>query len=243
MYIKKTSSISDGKLSKIIEEYNHSSIKRLLIFIFSLTLVTLLIANYETIIAKDISRGVIRFHVRANSDSTIDQQLKLKVRDGVLKHLESAGISPTSMGESVEYLSANLHIINQVAQSIIYENGFDYNVTTSLEEEEFPEKSYGNVTLPEGRYRSLIIRIGNADGHNWWCVLYPPLCFVDVSTATMPSESQSKLKDSVTSNEFEHITSSNKGTTTDSNSSEYINDSPDIQYRFKFLTFLNYLFE
>lgn len=137
--------------------------------------------------------GIIRFHVIANSDSSEDQQLKLKVRDGVLENIHeemvketmmqddgSTPVATLSLEESREYLCSRTDEISKLAEKIIQNEGYDYSVKTELGMCWIPEKDYGDFTLPAGTYEALNITIGEGAGQNWWCVLFPPLCLIDM---------------------------------------------------------------
>ncbi len=135
---------------------------------------------------------IVRLHVIANSDSEEDQALKLKVRDAVLR--EAGALSdardPRSARDQIE---GALDDIAQAAKDCIAENHSDYAVDVQWGVFPFPVKSYGNVTLPKGDYRAVRVIIGSGQGKNWWCVMFPPLCFVDESKAQMPASSMDKL--------------------------------------------------
>lgn len=122
---------------------------------------------------------VVRFHVLANSDSEQDQELKLKVRDQVGGYISELLKDAGSREETMEILEAHIGDIERVAAQEIRCQGYSYDVTASLEQEDFPVKTYGRYHLPAGEYTSLQIRIGEAEGANWWCVAYPNMCFMD----------------------------------------------------------------
>ncbi len=121
-----------------------------------------------------IYTDMIRLHVIANSDTDEDQSLKLKVRDAVLTVVEK--MTPDNREEAEKNIADNKEEILEAAKEVIAENGYSYPVTMELGTEKYPEREYDGFTLPAGRYRSLRIIIGEGKGHNWWCVLYPPLC-------------------------------------------------------------------
>lgn len=124
---------------------------------------------------------IIRFHVIANSDTDEDQELKLKVRDEVIKFLTPLLDESSSIEESREILKENDKKVINIAKKVIKENRYNYSVKSELSRENFPEKIYGNIVLPQGEYEAYRILIGKASGQNWWCVMFPPLCFVDVT--------------------------------------------------------------
>ncbi len=117
---------------------------------------------------------MVRLHVIANSDSEEDQALKLKVRDAVLAEAEN--ISADNMEEACERIEAARDSLAKAAEKVIKEEGYGYRVEIELGEEKYPEREYEDFTLPAGKYTSLRVKIGEAEGKNWWCVLFPPLC-------------------------------------------------------------------
>lgn len=125
--------------------------------------------------------NTLRLHILANSDTEEDQALKLKVRDGVLLYLSQELNECTTKAEAEELIIKRSDAITQTARRIVEENGYGYAVTTVLTEEYYPERTYGELTLPAGRYSSVKISIGYAEGHNWWCVLFPQVC-TDMAT-------------------------------------------------------------
>lgn len=174
-------------------------------------------------IQQGISHKIIRFHVIANSDSDADQALKLKVKEAVVNYTAELLCNSKSISETEDLLSSHTNDIISIANNVISENDYDYPVTAEITDTYFPTKSYGSYTFPPGTYRAFQIKIGEAKGKNWWCVLYPPLCFIDISHGTVNPESEELLKETLTTDEFQAV------------SDEYT-----VKYRFKYLTFLNY---
>ncbi|PRR70805.1 stage II sporulation protein R [Clostridium thermopalmarium] len=155
---------------------------------------------------KTIANKLIRFHVIANSDTTEDQALKLKVRDEVLKYIAPKLKEAKNINDSREILKANDEIIKEIAKKVVKENGYTYTINTSLSHENFPVKSYGNVTLPEGNYEAYRIIIGNGEGHNWWCIMFPPLCFIDVTRGQIAyDETEKEMKSVLTEDEYKLV--------------------------------------
>ncbi|MCL2462243.1 MAG: stage II sporulation protein R, partial [Defluviitaleaceae bacterium] len=136
---------------------------------------------YSEGVQNGIAENVIRFHVLANSDTPDDQALKLKIRDAILDKLGPVLEASTSLDETKSYIQANLDEISAIGEAVAQENGYDYPVTAQLCVDYFPTKSYGDVTFPPGDYEALRVEIGAAQGHNWWCIMFPPLCYVDVT--------------------------------------------------------------
>ena len=128
--------------------------------------------------------NLIRFHVIANSDSTFDQSVKLAVRDGVIEKVNSILENAESKKEAQLLLREHSENIIQTANSILRQYHCDYKATAVLGPSLFPTKTYGDLTLPAGEYDAFRIILGEGKGKNWWCVLYPPLCFVDIKDDT-----------------------------------------------------------
>lgn len=179
--------------------------------------------NDISTIQQGISHKIIRFHVIANSDSDADQALKLKVKEAVVNYTAELLCNSKSISETEDLLSSHTSDIISIANNVISENDYDYPVTAEITDTYFPTKSYGSYTFPPGTYRAFQIKIGEAKGKNWWCVLYPPLCFIDISHGTVNPESEELLKETLTTDEFQAV------------SDEYT-----VKYRFKYMTFLNY---
>lgn len=125
----------------------------------------------------DTVRGkIMRLHVIANSDSTYDQTLKLKVRDRILSESESIFKKAGSLEEAEININEGLPKLRECAQKEIAKQGYNYTVSVKAEPSYFPTRTYENVTLPAGYYKSLKVIIGEGKGKNWWCVLFPPMC-------------------------------------------------------------------
>lgn len=163
---------------------------------------------YVTAVSSGISDSVFRLHVIANSDSDEDQALKLKVRDSLLEYMNSLCSSTSSKEEAMRIANEHIDDFTKIAQDVIVQNGYDYSVDVSVGSCDFPTKEYGDVSLPAGTYDALRVKIGSASGHNWWCVMFPPLCFVDVSSGIVPDESKEILHDTMSDEEYDLVTSS-----------------------------------
>ena len=129
----------------------------------------------------DLSDSVLRLHVLANSDSAADQALKMKVRDRILAEAEAILPGETSAEEAAKDLEANLYRLAAAGAEVVAAEGYDYPVSASLEESWFPTKEYEDFSLPAGTYHALRIVIGEGEGQNWWCVVFPPLCLGSVT--------------------------------------------------------------
>ena len=165
---------------------------------------------------RQISEKIIRFHVRANSDSDEDQALKLKVKDNVVAYLKDAMKASDSKTDSITYIKEHLDDITDIADATIKNEGYNYKATAYMTNEFFPTKVYGDVTIPCGNYDAFRIDIGSSGGQNWWCVLFPPLCFVEGSYGIATDESKMLLKNVLDEDEFNYISdASSKNVTFD----------------------------
>ncbi len=129
---------------------------------------------------RQLAGQVVRLHVLANSDSDEDQALKLEVRDAVLAETEPLLSGAADRGAAEQVIADHLSDINAAGQAVVDEAGYPYTVHTELTTCYFPTREYTDFSLPAGEYRALRVEIGKAEGHNWWCVVYPPLCTVGV---------------------------------------------------------------
>lgn len=158
--------------------------------------------GYSQMIQGGISAKVVRFHVLANSDSETDQALKLKVRDRVLQEYGDILSSCESKEETLAELEMVKEKICTTAQEEVVAQGYDYPVRVSIVREDFPFKKYDDLIFPAGVYDALRIEIGEAEGQNWWCVLYPQMCYVDASWGYSTEESHERLENTLTEEEF-----------------------------------------
>lgn len=157
---------------------------------------------------EDIAGKVLRFHVLANSDSREDQALKLAVRDAVGVEMAEvlAGAGDREACEKI--INANLNQIKATAERVVEEWGLDYEVEAALEEVDFPVKIYGDYTFPAGKYEALRVVIGEGEGHNWWCVMYPNMCFSGSVYEVVDEEAEEKLREVLDEEEYETVLSS-----------------------------------
>jgi len=164
--------------------------------------------GYSQSVQSGIAKQLIRFHVLANSDSAEDQALKLLVRDGILDTLKEPLGDCETISDTREAIIRNISNIKTRAEEIIKENGYSYPVSVTLARDVFPVKTYGDITLPPGEYEALRVVIGAGAGKNWWCVMFPPLCFVDVTQPKLPDSVKSELKNVLTEDEYGIVTKS-----------------------------------
>lgn len=154
---------------------------------------------------EEIAEKIIRFHVIANSDSSEDQQLKLKVRDAVGNFMrpELSGVS--DIAKSRRIVTENLSAIEKEAEKVIAEEGYTYTVSAELTRTDFPEKTYGQYTFPAGNYQALEVTIGEGNGQNWWCVMYPNLCFYGSTYEVIEEEAAKSLERVLSPKEYKSL--------------------------------------
>ena len=156
-------------------------------------------------ISKDYKDKLIRFHVIANSNTDEDQELKLKVRDEVIKYLQPKLQNSKSIKECEAIIKKEYSSLEEISKNIILKNGYNYSVKVGIQYSNFPTKQYSNIVLPAGEYKALKIIIGKGEGKNWWCVMFPPLCFVDESNGVIDKSTDDKLKEVLTDKEYKLI--------------------------------------
>ena len=167
-----------------------------------------------------IASKILRFHVLANSDSVEDQAVKEKVRDSVGIYLQPFLKESKNLEKTKEIVNEHMEDIVLIAEETLLEHGYDYSVTAHIVKTEFPVKSYGNYTFPEGEYEALQIVIGEGAGQNWWCVLYPNMCFRGSVFAVVEKEAEEALQEVLNSWEYAKVF-----------------DSGRVELRFRFLDF------
>ena len=196
----------------------NSKIKRFIIILLLLLIYCMICAfSYVNAVSNNIQNSVFRLHVIANSDSSEDQNLKYIVRDKVLEYINTISDSSSSKEDVIALANKNINEIQKIAENTIHENGYNYSVNLSIGNFAFPTKSYGDITFPSGFYDALKIEIGRAEGQNWWCVMFPPLCFVDVTSGIVPEESKENIKENLSEEEYKLLS----------------NTSDDISFKFK----------
>ncbi len=200
------------------------NLKKLTIII--ILLIAFFITNaysYAINVSNGLSNNIFRLHILANSDSEEDQALKLKVRDAILQYMETLNTANQDKQSVIELSKNHIEDFKTIAKKIIQENGYNYSVSAEIGNFYFPTKYYGNISLPAGDYDALKIEIGDAKGQNWWCSLFPPLCFVSVSSGVVEKEGEEYLKENLTEEEFEIISEA----------------SPEIEFKFKIVELIN----
>lgn len=210
-------------MKKILKFINFGFIKRFLIVLILFSFfIFISAASYVNAVSEDIAQSVFRLHVIANSDSKEDQDLKYKVRDKVLEYMNEISMDCSSKEEVILLAKEHKEEFKKIAEDVIKENGYDYTVNISIGNFDFPTKTYGDISLPAGEYDALRIEIGEAKGQNWWCVMFPPLCFVDVTSGVVPDESKEVMKENLNDEEYNLISDK---------------ESSDIQFKFSLIEF------
>ena len=159
---------------------------------------------------KDLAKEVFRFHILANSDVEEDQELKMQVKEAVILYMKEMLPAGADRQETKQWGIRHQDEIEEIAECVIEEQGYSYSVRTEVTKSTFPDKTYGDVMLPAGEYEALRIEIGEAKGQNWWCMLYPSLCFTDAVNAVVEEDGKEKLKDTLTEEEYELVTETKK---------------------------------
>ncbi|MBR3646499.1 MAG: stage II sporulation protein R [Lachnospiraceae bacterium] len=240
MYIKKSKTYTCKTVVHFISSTYKSFVSS---FIFSISMLILLYTSYPHVVARDLSPSIVRLHVRANSDDSMDQLLKLKVRDSIIEYLQ-ANMNATNREDAVTFLKNNSDTIVAIAQKTVLDNGYNYSVKINIGYDMFPDKYYGKLFFPKGEYYSLNVNIGSGSGHNWWCVLYPPLCLIDNVTAHFDNSSQNYIRSHTTKSEYDYMNSDEDT----GHPTVFIRDNPYThryeytakpKFKFRYLTFLN----
>lgn len=175
---------------------------------------------------ESIANKVLRFHVLANSDETYDQELKRKVRDAVGTQMAAALEGAENRAECEQIIVAQMDEIERTAKAVIEEEGYTYEAKAYLDMVDFPVKTYGDYTFPAGTYEALEVVIGEGKGRNWWCVMYPNMCFSGSVYEVVDEDAKKALKEVLSEEEYEKVLSSS-----------------NYKVQFKYLTFLNQLVE
>lgn len=182
--------------------------KRILLILILFIVYLLLSAfSYTNAVSADLANSVFRLHVIANSNSEEDQNLKYAVRDELINYMNTLCENISTKEEAIQIAEENKEAFYQVARKVITDKGFDYNVNIEIGNFSFPTKTYGDISLPAGFYDALKVEIGNASGKNWWCVMFPSLCFVDVSNGIVPEESKENLESNLEQEDYNLIAS------------------------------------
>lgn len=227
------------KINLIKEKLKESRYLPILLVVLIIVVVsTVALVHGNNQKSKDLQSGIaeelIRFHVIANSDSKEDQELKILIKDSLIEELDPYLTDINSVSEARDILYNNLTLMESLANEKIKENGFTYTVRASLEYDYFPLKVYGDIALPPGTYEAVRIELGDASGRNWWCVMFPPLCFVDSTYSVVSDSSKEQLSDVLTEEEYDKILIEDN---------EEIQVEGKVKVKFKVFTILNDVFD
>lgn len=179
--------------------------------------------SYVTAISSDLENSIFRLHVIANSDSTEDQNLKYIVRDNLIAYMNELSANSKTKEEAIQIAKEHTDEFYNIAKKTIIDNGYNYDVTIEIGNFDFPTKHYGDISIPAGYYDALRVKIGEAQGQNWWCVMFPPLCFVNVTSGIVPEESKELLESELNEEEYDIISNKN---------------SSEIKFKFKLIELL-----
>lgn len=194
---------------------------KFIIFFFFLTIYIFISAfSYVRAVSSNFYNSFFRLHVIANSNLTYDQDLKLKVRDSVLAYVDTISTDITTKTDFINLINNNLQAITSIAQNTIYEQGYDYPVSVNVENSYFPTRYYSDFALPSGYYDTLKILIGDHNGENWWCVMFPPICFIDLSNEFNNNSYKNLVNNTLSNEEYNII---------------YSDHSPQYDIKFKLL--------
>ena len=199
-------------MKKLLNFIQNPKVKSgILIFLLLILYTFICASNYVQAVSSDISNSVFRLHVLANSDSTEDQNLKYKVRDRLLEYMNNLCTNVNSKEEAIQIVQEHQERFKNIALQVIREQGYDYSVNINIGNFDFPTKTYGDISLPAGMYDALRIEIGNASGQNWWCVMFPSLCFIDISSGVVEEDSKALLKKDLSEESYTIVSDNSNG--------------------------------
>lgn len=178
--------------------------------LFSLVVTGMVVKAKQLDMQQNLAKEVFRFHVLANSDSKEDQALKMQVKEEVIAYMKEQLPHSDSVEMTKKWAVSNLDQIEELAEQLIREKGYNYSVCAEVKHCDFPDKTYGDITFPAGKYEALRIKIGEAEGQNWWCVLYPNLCFLDAVHAVVPDEGKEELKEVLDEQTYDMVTATTR---------------------------------
>lgn len=164
--------------------------------------------SYVSAVSEDLSNSVFRLHILANSNSDEDQSLKLKVRDSLLSYMNNICSNCSTKEDAIEVAGSHIDEFKRIAQKTISDNGYDYDVNIKIGNFYFPTKYYGDISLPSSYYDALRVEIGNAEGQNWWCVMFPSLCFIDVSSGIVDDNAKENLRKNMSEESYNIVSES-----------------------------------
>ncbi len=210
-------------MKKVLNFIKNTKLKNAILLIFLLSLYIFISAqSYVTAVSSELSEAVFRLHVLANSDSDEDQELKLKVRDKLLAYMNSICADCSTKEEAISIAQNHKEEFKKIAEETIRENGYNYSVQININNFYFPTKNYGDISLPAGFYDALRVEIGSGKGKNWWCVMFPSLCFIDVSSGVVDDEAKENLEEHLSDESFNIISDS---------------ENTELKFKFKLIEF------
>ncbi|BBF44528.1 stage II sporulation protein required for processing of pro-sigma-E [Lachnospiraceae bacterium KM106-2] len=186
-------------------KYKIFFVKAAIVVVIFISIILIKTSLSHADVQEGIAQQIIRFHCLANSDSAEDQKLKLKVKNEVVSYLQKKLDDTKDKQEAEIVIQKELPNIIRIAENKIKKEGYSYKVTANLEQTYFPVKVYGDLTFPSGEYEALRIKIGKAEGRNWWCVMFPSLCVVNETYSVVPEDSKEKLDNVLTDEEYNEI--------------------------------------
>jgi len=196
-------------MRNLLNFIKNRKIRSIILLSFLLILYTLVCAtSYAKAVSTEISSNIFRLHVIANSNSCEDQNLKYIVRNNIIDYMNNISYNCQTKQEAIDLAKQNIEMFRQIALETIYSKGYNYDVNIEVGNFYFPTKTYGDISFPAGTYDALKIEIGEAIGQNWWCVMFPSLCFIDVDSSYV-SDSSKELLDKNLSNESYELISNN----------------------------------
>lgn len=176
--------------------------------------------GYVSAVSTNLSEAVFRLHVIANSDTIEDQELKLQVRDSLLNYMNDICSNCNTKEEAILIAKNHQSEFQKIAEQTINNNGYNYSVKINIDDFYFPTKNYGDISLPAGIYDALRVEIGEAKGQNWWCVMFPSLCFIDISSGVVDEEAKENLEENLDKESYSVISDTKK---------------PNIKFKFKLI--------
>ena len=214
---------------KVQQNYklNNYILMTMLLTIAAVVLVGNILIVKSKQVTDSLADEVIRFHVVANSDTIEDQLLKQRVKDEVIEYMEPLVKDCKSIEDTRNIVKSRLPKIKEIAEVVIGNYEKDYPVYVALDKANFPTKTYGDVVLPAGEYEACRIVIGEGKGENWWCVMYPPLCYIDVASGVVPLEGKEQLQQELSDEQYKLIAD---------------NQNEKYQIRFKIVDTINSIF-
>ena len=198
------------------------------------------IRKNQEALASRIAPEILRFHVLANSDSAEDQALKLEVKEFLLETIRNETPNSVTRNEMIEYIETNTCALARSAEHFMQERGFDYTAEVLLETCKFPQKTYGDMTFPAGEYEAVRVVLGDGKGQNFWCVLYPSLCYVDSTYAIVPDPSKELLHTILPEDDFQALLRSGRFVLDNNKKTEQDSLLPRIKVRLKLMEVMDH---